>query len=924
MTNQLKRSLAMVLTMALLMGVMILGGAASASTDAAALGVQAAAAVPQADAQDTALYDTGDVDNNKEVDASDALIALQYSVQLRDLNRAENRAADVNGDGLIDASDALLILQKSVNLISTFAVDNTEVGVPDNFSLNEKLQEYTGNEYYFGNFKTAKKVYVIGAAGSNMTIPERFCALALQGIVARKGESQIAVVYDFDSYNQWLKELQEVYGIQLEYVNNLWDLVDQFKSYITDSHYTTYTFFDENNPALGTVGDLTSYANACTIAGQEGWLPIDSKLESKAKEHGLTAGTKTASSVLGGDNASLGNAANFEEYDLAEHYGFVGKMNINNGDGTLNADMMILLGARDYNMRDVGIAKGCLFVTNNQERNWDPFLKQLNPNAVILGWVDSEGTSELINLDNPIVSHITQMGIALVPTDHANNISVFAGLEKSNFKQTPSLNNARTNTNQVHYVTLIMEGGTSYSFVERGFVQTQAHLPFVYWNNKSRGTIPMGWTLTPMMTDMSPLILNYLYKTASVNDQFVAGLSGLGYNYSNILGTEDPASADALRKEHYKRTGEYMQGANMDYITIMETAPIEDNEARASQLSYYSEPAGIKGGFLYYLNGTGYVTGNAGLPGAIYWSNNKPFVNLRDCLAYSVNTSLDSFKANGSRVAIKSQSERNEMLQQLAWKLNNRTKDATVIDGYSAINVYQWAFSYEDCVTLSKMLDEDVVLVSPGEFLKLIQSKVAKQNATVSKEPQMGENDKLPALPGQGLAEKDAALALTATQETVFDFSADQGTQGWNLVAGEGDRDNAFFSENSRTKALQINLAGTKVDDEDINTPNAMTYNKIAVPSSAKVLSLHTGSASSADIRLLAVDEQGNETVIQGTKSVKDENGETVKQPTDWVRIASGSNVTNDWDISAVSGKNTVFYIQLRGASVRITGIELQ
>ena len=123
MTNQLKRSLAMVLTMALLMGVMILGGAASASTDAAALGVEAAAAVPQADAQDTALYDTGDVDNSKEVDAADALIALQYSVQLRDLNRAENRAADVNGDYRVDAADALLVLQRSVRLIDRFPMD---------------------------------------------------------------------------------------------------------------------------------------------------------------------------------------------------------------------------------------------------------------------------------------------------------------------------------------------------------------------------------------------------------------------------------------------------------------------------------------------------------------------------------------------------------------------------------------------------------------------------------------------------------------------------------------------------------------------------------------------------------------------------------------------------------------------------------
>lgn len=918
MTNQLKRSLALLLTMAMLMGVMILTGVASASAEtaeAATLGIDAAAAVPQEDAQDTALYDTGDMDDNGSVDASDALVALQVSVRLTTPNKAANRAGDVNGDGMINAMDALLMLQYSVKLISGFEVDQVNPDTEDPTVLTEELSEYTGEEYYFGNFTTAKKLYVIGSGDADLTIPERFCALGLQGLVAAKGESQIVVSYNLDSYNQWLQELQDVYGIELVYVHNLWDLVDQFKEYITDSHYTSYKFFNESNPTAGTLNEQVSYANACTIAGQEGWLPIDSDLIPEAEEHGLTAGTKTAFSVAEFGNASLGDATHFEEFDLVDHYGW--------GEDGLNQDMMIMLGARDYNMRDVGIANGCLFFSNQVTHNWQAFAEKLNPNAVILGWVDSQGTSEMINMNNPIVSEVSQLGLSIVPTDHANNISVYAGLEKSNFKQTPALSNARTDTDEVHYATLIMEGGTSYSFVERGFVQTQAHLPFTYWNNEARGTIPMGWMLTPMMTDMSPLILNYLYRTASVNDQFIASLSGVGYNYSDILGSgmEDLTGIAPLRKEHYKRTGEYMQAANMDYITIMESAPILDEATRATQLAYYSEPEGIEGGFLYYLNGTGYVTGTAGEAGALYWSNNKPFVSLRDSLYYFVDTSLTAFQSNGSSVKIQSQSERNATLQQLAWELNNRTKDATTIDGYSAISVYQWAFSYNDCVTLSNMLDEDVVLVTPGEFLSLIEQKVEKTDAKIASEPVFDEDkDTLPEVPGGGLAEKDIALGMTASTQTLFDFATDTGN--WSLVAGEGARDNAYFSENSRTQALMLNMAGTSSTDETVDIPNAMTYNKIAVPSSAKTFAIGTSSASSADIRLLAVDSDGNETVIQGTKKVTVD-GETTEEPTDWVRISSGSNVVTEWDISSVSGDNTVFYIQFKGSSVRITSIEL-
>ena len=56
----------------------------------------------------------GDVSWDGKVDAQDALLALQDSVELIQLNEDERKAADLNGDGKVDASDALQILQKSV------------------------------------------------------------------------------------------------------------------------------------------------------------------------------------------------------------------------------------------------------------------------------------------------------------------------------------------------------------------------------------------------------------------------------------------------------------------------------------------------------------------------------------------------------------------------------------------------------------------------------------------------------------------------------------------------------------------------------------------------------------------------------------------------------------------------------------------
>ena len=62
------------------------------------------------------LLAPGDVNYDGRVDASDALLALQDSVKLTQLDDGQREAADLDGDGKVDAADALSILQKSVGI----------------------------------------------------------------------------------------------------------------------------------------------------------------------------------------------------------------------------------------------------------------------------------------------------------------------------------------------------------------------------------------------------------------------------------------------------------------------------------------------------------------------------------------------------------------------------------------------------------------------------------------------------------------------------------------------------------------------------------------------------------------------------------------------------------------------------------------
>lgn len=74
-------------------------------------------------AKDQDVFDYGDVNQDGDVTAADALLVLQSVVKLTTLTDAQEAAADVNCDGDIAAEDALIILKYVVKLISVLPVE---------------------------------------------------------------------------------------------------------------------------------------------------------------------------------------------------------------------------------------------------------------------------------------------------------------------------------------------------------------------------------------------------------------------------------------------------------------------------------------------------------------------------------------------------------------------------------------------------------------------------------------------------------------------------------------------------------------------------------------------------------------------------------------------------------------------------------
>jgi len=65
----------------------------------------------------------GDADSSGKVDAIDAMVVLQYDVEIIEDTEIDLSVADVDGDGSVNAIDAMLILQYDVEIINKFPVE---------------------------------------------------------------------------------------------------------------------------------------------------------------------------------------------------------------------------------------------------------------------------------------------------------------------------------------------------------------------------------------------------------------------------------------------------------------------------------------------------------------------------------------------------------------------------------------------------------------------------------------------------------------------------------------------------------------------------------------------------------------------------------------------------------------------------------
>ena len=173
------------------------------------------------------------------------------------------------------------------------------------------------------------------------------------------------------------------------------------------------------------------------------------------------------------------------------------------------------------------------------------FLSTMPAGSNFMGWWPNE---------QPGVQRTSTYGITTIASDWATNLTMHSGMPRTiNIKPAPP----KPALQNKIYVAFILSDGDNLQYVE--------HLFRKLWGNSDRGSVPMGWTLSPAMVDAMPGALNYFWQTATDNDNLISGPSGYGYTYPNSWPNQN------LLNQFISKTETYNRRAGFRVITVWNT-----------------------------------------------------------------------------------------------------------------------------------------------------------------------------------------------------------------------------------------------------------------------------------------------------------------------------------------------------------------
>ncbi len=222
--------------------------------------------------------------------------------------------------------------------------------------------------------------------------------------------------------------------------------------------------------------------------------------------------------------------------------------------------------------------------------------KSFAPGTVHLGWFISE----------PFGVRLTsKAGLPVLASDLFNNLEVMLSIPDTRNSQPSSQTSTQVKTslsNQSNtslnergnepkaYVSFTISDGDNIQYMQNRMLQL--------WRDPARGSIPLGWTISPVLMQAAPEMGAYYLRTASANDEFLVGPSGAGYMYPSRWPKEQlPA--------FLRHTGRLMQDMNLTMLEVFDAGLVQDlaliNIGLQQRFVEALAPFGLKG----ILSGSG-------------------------------------------------------------------------------------------------------------------------------------------------------------------------------------------------------------------------------------------------------------------------------------------------------------------------------
>jgi len=173
--------------------------------------------------------------------------------------------------------------------------------------------------------------------------------------------------------------------------------------------------------------------------------------------------------------------------------------------------------------------------------------KEYSPGAIHLGWFIDEGSG---------VSLTSDAAIAVLASDYFYNLEVWTSIQ-------PTTNARVTSLDQVVPSLSANQVAISFTISDGDNLQYIQHRMQRLWRDSARGSLPLGWTISPVLIQAAPSMAAYYYRTASANDEFVAGPSGAGYMFPSRWPAQELPG-------FLERTGRLMQSMSLTTLEALD------------------------------------------------------------------------------------------------------------------------------------------------------------------------------------------------------------------------------------------------------------------------------------------------------------------------------------------------------------------